>query len=262
MSIMGETVATVEKYPWWIAGGVVALLAAWWLFTPSGTSNAKGGAPQNFTFSYGPSDANIAAGTQLAMQQAKDQTDVSVATLNADLNRDVAGDYFGYLTTHSADNLQAQMATLQTQGSTASQQIAAQQQAAQLQYQTNQASIAAGTTRTGISASEAENLAAIQAQSQQAIAALQAQTAAAAIAAQAATQQAQAQAAAAAAQANSPYGQAQSYVAALYQNYLGRAPTSSTEDAYWVNQIVTGAETADKIALDIRTSPEGLAHGG
>lgn len=257
--IVEDTVQVVERYPFWIIGGAAVLLLVWY-FWPGSTTTA----PQNFTFSYGPSDANIQAGTQLAIQQAADQTAVSIAQLQATSNNTQAGDYYGYLTTNSANNLQAQQLATTTQGSVASQQIgaqsqvdaqaiAAQQQAAALQAQTNQAALAAQTTQTGIAAQNSTNLATIAAQNAQAIAAINAS---------AATSIANTQA-----QANlvstDPIA---AEVAQDYQAYLGRAPTSPTEDAYWIAQISTGAETAAKVALDIKTSTEGEAyaasHGG
>jgi hypothetical protein len=90
--------------------------------------------PITLTFTYGPSDANIAAGTQLAIQQAADQTALSVATLKQQSSDTQFGDYLTYLTTHDANTLQEQLAAIDaasnvannktnTQGAVYSQQI-------------------------------------------------------------------------------------------------------------------------------------------
>lgn len=102
--VIESTVAEAKAHPVLIIGGLVAVVALLWIVSSGSTKANKG---QNFSFSYGPSDAQIAAGTaqQIATQQA--QTAVSLANINAGTTSTVAQDYFGYLANHSADTLTA-----------------------------------------------------------------------------------------------------------------------------------------------------------
>jgi hypothetical protein len=103
MSVWSETVDMAERHPFWVAGGFVAIVLLIVFAKGSGTSTK----PQNFTFSYGPSDAQVLAGTQLQIAQAADQSAISAATIQADTTTKVANDYFNYLTGNSANQLTA-----------------------------------------------------------------------------------------------------------------------------------------------------------
>lgn len=107
-----EIIEDVRAHPWLILGGIVAAGALVWYLS----AGSKSSAPQQFSFSYGPSDAQLQAGTQLAIAQGAQQTAVSLAgiqaTNNATLATTQAGTYsnfFNYLTT--AGNAQTTAAT-------------------------------------------------------------------------------------------------------------------------------------------------------
>lgn len=109
--VVGSTWEEFKAHPYIIAGAVGAVVILLWY-----ASRAKPGAtPQQFAFSYGPSDAQVQAGTALAIAQQGDQTALSVANLQAGIagqeiaaNSNIAGqqitansgaenDYFNYL---------------------------------------------------------------------------------------------------------------------------------------------------------------------
>ena len=98
--VLEDTVDEFKAHPW-IWGGVAlaAIALVWFVSSSSSASSASGG---NFTFSYGPSDANVAAGTQLAISQAADQTAVNINNAKLAASTSVAGDYFNYLATSQA----------------------------------------------------------------------------------------------------------------------------------------------------------------
>jgi hypothetical protein len=90
--IFEDTIEEVKSHPWIFVGGFAALVVLI-LYLKRGSS-----AGQNFTFSYGPSDAQVAAGTQLAIAQQADQTSLAQSTLAATTASTEYGDYFSYLT--------------------------------------------------------------------------------------------------------------------------------------------------------------------
>jgi hypothetical protein len=90
--VFEDTVDEVKSHPWLFIGGF-AVLVVIILWMKRGSSSAG----QNFTFSYGPSDAQVAAGTQLAIAQQADQTSLAQSTLAASTASTVYGDYFSYL---------------------------------------------------------------------------------------------------------------------------------------------------------------------
>lgn len=94
--VVESTVDEAKRHPWLIVGGFVALVLVIYL------ASGKKATPA-FRFSYGPSDAQVLAGTQLAIAQAQDQTKVSLMGQLAG----VYHDYFGYLATNSANTLDA-----------------------------------------------------------------------------------------------------------------------------------------------------------
>jgi hypothetical protein len=92
-----------KSHPWLIVGGVGAVaLLIWYTSRGSGTA-----APQNFAFSYGPSDSQVAAGTALQIAQAGDQAALANATIQAGTATTVAGDYYNYLSNNSSNTLQS-----------------------------------------------------------------------------------------------------------------------------------------------------------
>lgn len=111
--VFESTVEEAKRHPYWIVGGVLGLVALFWLLSSS-SSSAKSGTGQNFTFSYGPSDAQVLAGTQLAIAQAGDQTAVTLQGMQTGQATAVAQDYYGYLTNNSANALAATVNTNST----------------------------------------------------------------------------------------------------------------------------------------------------
>jgi hypothetical protein len=101
--VIDATVEEARRHPYLVVGGLVAAVAVLWYL--SGSSAAPAG--QNFTFSYGPSDAQVLAGTQLAIAQQADQTAVTLAGMQTTAQTGIAQDYFGYLTNNSANTLAA-----------------------------------------------------------------------------------------------------------------------------------------------------------
>lgn len=108
--VVGSTWEEFKAHPYIIAGAVGVVVILLWY-----NSRAKPGAtPQQFAFSYGPSDAQVQAGTQLAIAQQADQTALSVATLQSGIagqqitaDSAAATDYFGYLTGANNNSLAA-----------------------------------------------------------------------------------------------------------------------------------------------------------
>lgn len=100
--VVSATMETARAHPAWVVGGVVGLVAVLWL-----VSRKKAKEPQAFSFNYGPSDAQVQAGTQLAIAQQADQTQVTLANINATASSAAVSSYFDYLTNHSKDQLAA-----------------------------------------------------------------------------------------------------------------------------------------------------------
>lgn len=101
--VVGSTWEEFKAHPYIIAGAVGAVVILLWY-----ASRAKPGAtPQQFAFSYGPSDAQVQAGTQLAIAQQADQTALSVATLQTTAGTHNADSYFSYLTGANNNSLAA-----------------------------------------------------------------------------------------------------------------------------------------------------------
>lgn len=110
--VVEATWTEAKAHPWLIGGAVVALVAfMWW----AGRSKAPADTPQHFSFSYGPSDAQVRAGTALQIAQQADQTQLGLAQIGATTSLGLAGidagtqtttakDYFDYLTTSSNNN--------------------------------------------------------------------------------------------------------------------------------------------------------------
>jgi hypothetical protein len=89
--VVESTKTMFARHPWIFGGGLVALIVVLYVF--SGSSKQKN--PQNFTFSIGPTDAQLKNQTDLAIAQGNNQTAVSLAGIKSG----IADDYFDYLTT-------------------------------------------------------------------------------------------------------------------------------------------------------------------
>lgn len=157
-SVLEATAAEAKAHPYWIVGGVLGIAALFWLLSGSSSRPA---APQAFTFTAGPSDAQLQAGTALAIAQAGNQSQVAMAGIAATAQTAVAGDYYGYLATGSANALASTVSTNATQlaearaGSAAAVAIGAQnnataQLAASLTAQTQQQGNATQLAMTNI----------------------------------------------------------------------------------------------------------------
>lgn len=103
--VIDSTVEEVKAHPWIFVGGFVVLAGLLWYL-----SGPKATAPQSFNFSYGPSDAQVKAGTALAIAQAGNQTAISAQQIQSTTQEHVYDDYFGYLTT-AGNNATTQQAT-------------------------------------------------------------------------------------------------------------------------------------------------------
>lgn len=102
--MFGDLWEQVKAHPLIWGGAVIVVIGALYLFTKSSSS---AGTTQQFAFSYGPSDAQVAAGTQLQIAQVQANAATSIASSNATANQAAVGDYFSYLTTNSANALAA-----------------------------------------------------------------------------------------------------------------------------------------------------------
>jgi hypothetical protein len=114
MAVIEDIEDSVSAHWPYYLGGFIAVLVFVYLYYSSAGSKSSGGT-SNFTYSIGPSDAQIAAGTAQQNQLQADQTAVSLANINATASTAEAGDYFNYLTTNSANQLSAVTNTNATQ---------------------------------------------------------------------------------------------------------------------------------------------------
>lgn len=107
--VVGATWQEATAHPYVVGAAVAGLVIIfWWL----GRAKAPASTPQQFAFSYGPSDAQVRAGTALQIAQQTDQTQLGLAQIQSgtDLAQIDAGvttskDYYDYLTSNSANNL-------------------------------------------------------------------------------------------------------------------------------------------------------------
>lgn len=104
--VIDSTIEEAKAHPWLVVGGFVALAALLWYL-----SGPKATAPQSFQFSYGPSDAQVKAGTALSIAQAGNQAALSAAQIGATTQEHVYDSYFGYLT-NAGNNAATQAATV------------------------------------------------------------------------------------------------------------------------------------------------------
>ncbi len=91
--VISATVGEAKAHPWLIGGSVLAIVVLVWVMSRGSSTPAAA----NFSFSSGPSDSQVTAGTNLAIAQAADQTALSGATLTANTQTALASDYYGYL---------------------------------------------------------------------------------------------------------------------------------------------------------------------
>lgn len=95
--VVEATWTEAKAHPYIIGGAVVVLVALlWYLGKP-----APAATPPHFSFSYGPSDAQVLAGTQLAIAQQADTTALTKANISAGVDNN----YFNYLTQASSNAL-------------------------------------------------------------------------------------------------------------------------------------------------------------
>jgi hypothetical protein len=278
--VISATVEGAERHPFWIVGGVLGLLAVFWLVSRGSTSTTT--TPQNFQFSYGPSDAQVQAGTALSISQAQDQTALSIAGLNATNQQALAttsataqtgiyGQYFNYLTASGANNNSTALAAAQIQANTANYAIstndttAAQIAAIQGNTAVQTAQIAGNATNLATTSTAATQQASIAAQLQAALAAQQTQQAALSASVQTTNLNDSAsnyQAGLAATSGGSGSGSVAptntaGFVANLYQTLLGRKPDASGL-TYWTNEINSGTLTTSQASAEIANSPEAI----
>ena len=105
--VVGSTMTEFKRHPVWIVGGVVVLVV---LFLVLSGGKKTAASPQAFSFSYGPSDAQVQAGTALAIQQSAGQTQLALAGINASTSTAETQSYIGYLANNSANALAATQA--------------------------------------------------------------------------------------------------------------------------------------------------------
>lgn len=102
--VLSATTEQFEAHPYVWGGVLLGVVAVVYLYSKSGKTTA---AAQSFNFSYGPSDAQVVAGTQLQIAQVNANAQASMAASNNSAATTVAGDYYSYLTNASANTLSA-----------------------------------------------------------------------------------------------------------------------------------------------------------
>ena len=102
--VLQDTVTEFKAHPWLIGGSIVGLVLLFYLLSGS-KKTATPASLGNFTYSIGPTDAQLAAQTSQANQTAADQTAVSLANIQATANTTLGQSYFQYLATNSANNV-------------------------------------------------------------------------------------------------------------------------------------------------------------
>lgn len=96
-----------KNWVYWLVGGIFLFVVFYLLFSSGGSSNSSGGTT---TFSTGPSDAQIAAQTQLASVQY--QTQAALNSQQTQANAQVAVAQLAANTQVNQDTLSAQVASL------------------------------------------------------------------------------------------------------------------------------------------------------
>jgi hypothetical protein len=103
--ITGDIGSSFDKYWPYYVGGFIAVAIIVFLYLKGKTSSS--GTVSNFTYSDGPTDAQIAAGTAQQDQQQADQTAVSLANINATASTANTSTFASLLATNSANSLSA-----------------------------------------------------------------------------------------------------------------------------------------------------------
>jgi hypothetical protein len=103
--ITGEIGSSFDKHWPYYVGGFIAVAIIVFLYLKGKTSSS--GTVSNFTYSDGPTDAQIAAGTAQQDQQQADQTAVSLANINATASTTNTSTFASLLATNSANSLSA-----------------------------------------------------------------------------------------------------------------------------------------------------------
>jgi hypothetical protein len=174
--VIDSTVTEFKAHPWLIGGGIAALVVLFYFLSGSGKTSAG----QDFKFSYGPSDAQVQAGTALAISQQQDTTALALAGMSATAQANttaaqttVAGQAFGYLTNASANQLAATQITSaagvamnanndQTAQAIANYNLTGQIAAGSYATQTAQINASAATTIAGQNAAAQTTIAGLQ----------------------------------------------------------------------------------------------------
>lgn len=114
MAIWEEVKDSVSEHPAYWAGGFAVLAIAVFLYYRSGSKSSTSGQPAyNFSYSVGPTAAQVAAGTAQQNQLQADQTAVSLANIAATANTSIAQTNANAAIAQSTDALNAIMSTNQ-----------------------------------------------------------------------------------------------------------------------------------------------------
>lgn len=93
----------IKAHPYLVGGVAIAGVVLLYLYSKSsGSSGAS-----NFTFSTGPSDAQVVAGTNLQIAQVQANAAVAAQQSQDTAAQSIYQDYFGYLSNNSANQLAA-----------------------------------------------------------------------------------------------------------------------------------------------------------
>lgn len=96
----------IKEHPYLIGGGLIGAVVFLYVYSKSKSSSA----PSNFNFSYGPSDAQIVAGTNLQIAQVQANAAVASQASSDAAASSIYQSYFGYLANNSANQLTAAQA--------------------------------------------------------------------------------------------------------------------------------------------------------
>jgi hypothetical protein len=116
MSVLEATEQEFSAHPWIIGGAVAALVILLMVTHKSSTTSTPAA---SFSYNIGPSDAQVQAGTSLAIAQGADQTALAIANTQATTaagqqssTAGIMGNYFNYLT--AAGQQQVALGTTQS----------------------------------------------------------------------------------------------------------------------------------------------------
>jgi hypothetical protein len=102
-SVIEATTDQFKSHPYLWGGLLIGIVAV--VYFSSGKKTTA--APATFSYSYGPSDAAIAAGTALSIAQTNANAQVSMAASDTTAKTAIYSDYFGYLKNNLATQLTA-----------------------------------------------------------------------------------------------------------------------------------------------------------